>query len=153
MIYDKFSQITDDRIVASLIGMPKAKFTALVKVFESAAQAIDRERVEKGEIKHVKQGGPNRLLKFAAMPSALPFIGGLIFSAEGPFSAEIPVLAGFHPPAWGFLPPFGEFWADARLGRRPPPAEQPTQPGQVVGGESEHGLGRHFLQTPEPGLA
>ncbi|WP_145986667.1 hypothetical protein [Methylocaldum marinum] len=43
----------------------------------------------------------SRLLKFAAMPSALPLIGGLIFSAEGPFSAEIPVLAGFHPPAWG----------------------------------------------------
>ncbi|BBA33855.1 hypothetical protein sS8_1901 [Methylocaldum marinum] len=94
-----------------------------------------------------------RLLKFASMPSALPLIGGLIFSAEGPFSSEIPVLAGFHPPAWGFLPPFGEFWADARLGRRPSPAEQPTQPGQVVGGESEHGLGRHLLQTPEPGLA
>ncbi|CAI8926479.1 helix-turn-helix domain-containing protein [Methylocaldum szegediense] len=62
MIYDKFSQITDDRIVASLIGMPKAKFTALVKVFESAALAIDRERVEKGEIKHVKQGGPKGYL-------------------------------------------------------------------------------------------
>ncbi|BBA33131.1 putative uncharacterized protein [Methylocaldum marinum] len=62
MIYDKFSQITDDRIVESLIGMPKAKFTALVKVFESAAQAIDRERVEKGEIKHVKQGGPKGYL-------------------------------------------------------------------------------------------
>jgi hypothetical protein len=62
VIYDKFSQITDDRIVASLIGMPKAKFTALVKVFESAALAIDRERVEKGEIKHVKQGGPKGYL-------------------------------------------------------------------------------------------
>src|SRR5690606_1069388 len=95
----------------------------------------------------------NRLLKFASMPSALPLIGGLIFSAEGPIRSEIPVLAGFHPPAWGFLPPFGACWADARLGRRPSPAEQPTQPGQVVGGEREHGLGRHLLQTPEPGLA
>lgn len=58
MIYEKFSKVTDDRIVASLIGMPKAKFTSLLKVFESAALAIDQERVEKGEIKHVKLGGP-----------------------------------------------------------------------------------------------
>jgi hypothetical protein len=58
VIYENFSKVTDGRIVASLIGMPKAKFTALVKVFESAALAMDRERVEKGEIKHVKQGGP-----------------------------------------------------------------------------------------------
>jgi hypothetical protein len=54
--------ITDEHIVVSLIGIPKAKFKALVKVFESAAQTIDRERVEKGEIKHVKQGGPKGYL-------------------------------------------------------------------------------------------
>lgn len=58
MIYEKFNQTTDDRIVASLIGMPKAKFTSLVKAFESAALEIDRERVQQGEIKQVKQGGP-----------------------------------------------------------------------------------------------
>ena len=58
MIYEKFNAITDDRIVASLIGMPKAKFTSLVKSFESAALEIDQERVKTGEIKQVKQGGP-----------------------------------------------------------------------------------------------
>ncbi len=58
MIYEKFESITDDRIVASLIGIPKAKFTSLAKAFESASLEIDRERVQKGEIKQVKQGGP-----------------------------------------------------------------------------------------------
>ena len=62
MIYEKFNDITDDRIVASLIGMTKAKFTSLVKAFESAALEIDQERVQKGEIKHVKQGGPKGYL-------------------------------------------------------------------------------------------
>lgn len=62
MIYEKFNTITDDRIVAALIGMPKAKFTSLVKVFESAALEIDQERVQKGEIKQVKQGGPKGYL-------------------------------------------------------------------------------------------
>lgn len=62
MIYDKFNAITDDRIVASLIGMPKAKFTALIQAFESAAVEIDQERVQKGEIKQVKQGGPKSYL-------------------------------------------------------------------------------------------
>jgi hypothetical protein len=57
MIYEKFSQITDDRIVASLVGMPKAKFTALVKAFEVADLAIQQERVKKGEIKHARLGG------------------------------------------------------------------------------------------------
>jgi hypothetical protein len=57
VIYEKFSHITDDRIVASLIGMPKAKFTTLVPAFESAALEIDQERVQQGEIKQVKQGG------------------------------------------------------------------------------------------------
>lgn len=58
MIYEKFDSITDDRIVASLIGMSKAKFISLAKAFESASLEIDRERVQKGEIKQVKQGGP-----------------------------------------------------------------------------------------------
>lgn len=62
MIYEKFNAITDDRIVASLIGMPKSKFTSLVKVFESAALEIDQERVQQGEIKQVKQGGPKGYL-------------------------------------------------------------------------------------------
>jgi hypothetical protein len=62
VIYEKFNAITDDRIIASLIGMPKAKFTALAEVFESAALEIDRERVQKGEIKQVKQGGPKGYL-------------------------------------------------------------------------------------------
>lgn len=58
MIYDKFTELTDDRIISALIGMPKAKFTALAKNFESASLEVDRERVLNGEIKHVKQGGP-----------------------------------------------------------------------------------------------
>ena len=62
MIYDKFAEITDDRIVAALIGMPKSKFTALTKHFESASLEIDRERVLNGEIKQVKQGGPKGYL-------------------------------------------------------------------------------------------
>jgi hypothetical protein len=62
VIYEKFNAITDDRIVASLIGMPKAKFIALVKAFESAALEIDQERVQTGEIKQVKQGGPQGYL-------------------------------------------------------------------------------------------
>ena len=57
MIYERFSKITDDRIVASLIGMPKAKFTALVKAFEAADLASQQERVNAGEIKHLKLGG------------------------------------------------------------------------------------------------
>lgn len=57
MIYEKFSRVTDDRIVASLIGMPKAKFTALVEAFKAADSAIDQERLQKGDIKHVKLGG------------------------------------------------------------------------------------------------
>lgn len=59
MIYDKFNEITDDRIVASLVGMTKAKFAALVKPFEEADLAIQQERVEQGEIKHVKRGKTN----------------------------------------------------------------------------------------------
>ncbi len=53
VIYEKFTELTDDRIIASLIGMPKAKFTALAKDFESAHSEIDRERVLNGEIKRV----------------------------------------------------------------------------------------------------
>lgn len=62
MIYEKFNAITDDRIIASLIGMPKSKFAALVKTFESAALNIDQERVQHGDIKQVKQGGPKGYL-------------------------------------------------------------------------------------------
>lgn len=57
MIYENFSRLTDDRIVASLIGMPKAKFTVLVEAFKAAECAIDLARVEKGEIKQLKSGG------------------------------------------------------------------------------------------------
>ena len=59
MIYEKFNEITDDRIVASLVGMSKVKFANLVKPFEEADRAIQQERVEKGEIKHVKRGKTN----------------------------------------------------------------------------------------------
>jgi hypothetical protein len=58
VIYERFNKVTDDRIVSSLIGMPKAKFTLLVAAFQAADVAIDQERVQNGEIKHVKLGGP-----------------------------------------------------------------------------------------------
>jgi hypothetical protein len=58
VIYENFSKITDDRIAASLIGMPKAKFVALVEKFGAADLAIQQERVERGEIKHIALGGP-----------------------------------------------------------------------------------------------
>jgi hypothetical protein len=59
VIYEKFNEISDDRIVASLVGMTKAKFSALVKPFEEADRGIQQERVERGEIKHVKHGRAN----------------------------------------------------------------------------------------------
>jgi hypothetical protein len=59
VIYDKFNEITDDRIVASLIGTAKAKFASLVKPSEEAGRAIQQERVEQGEIKHAKRGKAN----------------------------------------------------------------------------------------------
>ena len=59
VIYEKCNEITDDRIVAALVGMTKAKCVALVKPFEEADRAIQQERVEPGDIKHVKRGKPN----------------------------------------------------------------------------------------------
>lgn len=57
MIYEKFNKLPDNRIVASLIGMNKAKFDALVKPFENAAQTLQKERVARKEIKQVRHGG------------------------------------------------------------------------------------------------
>ena len=62
MIYEKFGQLTDDRMVSALIGMPKVKFTALVGRFQAAELAIDHGRVQRGEIKQVRQGGPKGYL-------------------------------------------------------------------------------------------
>jgi len=59
VIYEKFKEITDDRIVSSLVGMSRVKFANLVKPFEEADRAIQHERVEQGEIKHVKYGKTN----------------------------------------------------------------------------------------------
>lgn len=55
-MYEKFSNLTDDRIVSSLVGMTKSKFDALVAPFEKAYHAIQQERAERGEIKQVKPG-------------------------------------------------------------------------------------------------
>ena len=41
--------------------------------------------------------GSNRLLKFAAVPSALPLKDGFVLCAEGPIGSEFPVRAGFQP--------------------------------------------------------
>jgi hypothetical protein len=62
VIYEKFNDITDDRIIASLIGMTKAKFSALVKPFAEAGRALQEERVGRGEIKHLKYGKTNGYL-------------------------------------------------------------------------------------------
>ena len=58
MIYDQFDKLTDDRIIASLIGMTKAKFLELAKGFSEAEIAVHQERLRRGEIKQLPSGGP-----------------------------------------------------------------------------------------------
>jgi hypothetical protein len=65
MIYEKFENLKDDkhdRIIKSLIGMDRAKFNKLAEAFTTACQAIQQERLQKGEIKQVPSGGPKGYL-------------------------------------------------------------------------------------------
>lgn len=57
MIYEKFQKLTDERIIASLIGMSKPKFITLAKAFEAAYHTIQEERFQNGEIKRIQAGG------------------------------------------------------------------------------------------------
>jgi hypothetical protein len=58
MIYDQFNELTDDRIIASLIGMPRAKFLELAKGFAEAELVVHQKRLRQGEIKQLPSGGP-----------------------------------------------------------------------------------------------
>jgi len=57
MIYKKFENIENDRIVKSLIGISKDKFNILVAAFEIASSEIEQERCNRGEIKRIQSGG------------------------------------------------------------------------------------------------
>jgi hypothetical protein len=57
MIYEKFEALTNNRMIASLIGMSKPKFNLLVKAFEEADRSVQQERYQKGEIKKIQVGG------------------------------------------------------------------------------------------------
>jgi hypothetical protein len=61
MIYETFDKLDDEkhgRMIKSVIGMDRLKFNKLTKAFASAYDAIQQERLLKGEIKQVPSGGP-----------------------------------------------------------------------------------------------
>ena len=61
MAYDRFVKLDDekhDRIIKSLIGMSRSKFDILATAFAAAYDAIQLERLQRGEIKQVPSGGP-----------------------------------------------------------------------------------------------
>jgi hypothetical protein len=61
MIYEKFELLDEKkhgRIIKSLIGIDRSKFNKLAEAFASAYDAIQQERLLKGEIKQVPSGGP-----------------------------------------------------------------------------------------------
>jgi hypothetical protein len=65
MIYEKFTKLDNekhDRMIKALIGMDRSKFNTLAKAFASAYDAIQQERLLKGEIKQVPSGGPKGYL-------------------------------------------------------------------------------------------
>jgi hypothetical protein len=60
MIYEKFNKLTDEkhgRIIKSVIGLDRSKFNKLSKAFASAYDALQQERLQKGEIRQVPSGG------------------------------------------------------------------------------------------------
>lgn len=61
MIFDKFENLTIDRTVKAMIGMSRAQFDALVPLFTKARQAIQEEKLQKGEIKRLPAGGSQRV--------------------------------------------------------------------------------------------
>jgi hypothetical protein len=65
MIYEKLEKLDDEkhgRIIKSVIGMDRSKFNKLAEAFASAYNAIQQERLLKGEIKRVPSGGPKGYL-------------------------------------------------------------------------------------------
>jgi hypothetical protein len=61
MIYEKFEKLNDKnhgRIIKSIVGMDRSKFNKLAEAFASAYEAMQQERLLKGEIKQVPSGGP-----------------------------------------------------------------------------------------------
>ena len=60
MIYEKFDKLDDGkhgRVIKSVVGMDRSKFNKLAEAFTSAYDAIQQERLLKGEIKQVPSGG------------------------------------------------------------------------------------------------
>lgn len=61
MAYERFITLDaekHDRTINSLIGMSRPKFDILAAAFASAYDAIQRERLQRGDIKPVPSGGP-----------------------------------------------------------------------------------------------
>jgi hypothetical protein len=61
MAYERFAKLDaekHDRTIKSLIGMNRIKFDILVPAFAAAYDTIQRERLQRGEIKQVPSGGP-----------------------------------------------------------------------------------------------
>jgi len=61
MAYDRFAKLDaekHDRIIKSLIGMSRSKFDILATAFAAAYDAIQLERLQRGEIKQIPSGGP-----------------------------------------------------------------------------------------------
>ncbi len=61
MAYDRFAKLDGekhDRIIKSLIGVSRSKFDRLATAFAAAYDAIQLERLQRGEIKQVPSGGP-----------------------------------------------------------------------------------------------
>jgi hypothetical protein len=60
--FTKLDNEKHDRMIKALIGMDRSKFNTLAKAFASAYDAIQQERLLKGEIKQVPSGGPKGYL-------------------------------------------------------------------------------------------
>jgi hypothetical protein len=61
MAYERFIKLDaekHDRMIKSLIGMSRSKFDILAAAFAVAYDAIQVERLQRGEIKQVPSGGP-----------------------------------------------------------------------------------------------
>lgn len=57
MIFKKFLQLKTDRTIAAMIGMSRSKFDQLSPLFSNADQEIQRERLQRKNIKRLPAGG------------------------------------------------------------------------------------------------
>lgn len=57
MIFNTLSDIKSDRVCKSLTGLSLAQFKSLSETFESSYHAVQNNRLEKGDIKRLPQGG------------------------------------------------------------------------------------------------